>query len=518
MNTSDTSYRIMIVDDEAILRTGVYHLCNWKDYGIEVVGGASNGEEALQLIPQLQPHVVFTDVVMPVMDGVEFAKVMQKQYPHIKVIVLSSYSEFEYVRETFKYGVTDYLLKPKVSAPELVNLIHTLCADIPSQSPAGLNQKEESDNGILITRLLSNFGDEQNDLMSKLSTQLPLSHYRMLKCSATLQLSKTELTQAEIERLLISIAENHLSSFTYACFFQKEECSLLINYDQDDEEQVFPAIDQLARDVKTTLSDLTFVLSNSFSSLSDLQATNDRMIQALGKMIYFHHKYWIPETEIQWDPVKVSLDSGAFTAAITNNDYSQACSLLKAFFCQVKQHQAYDDYSLKRLSQNLIYTIINTIEQLQFNSTQLNLSKIRLFKSIDLAPDLDELEHILIELLQEIESKMSEQGERRNKVVLQRIYHYVDQNYDQDISLSELAQQLHLNYSYLSSYFKQQTNENLTAYINKVRVEKAKQLLMNWNLSISEISRMTGFSEHNYFSKVFKKLTGQTPAEYRNHI
>lgn len=518
MNANDTSYRIMIVDDEAILRTGVYHLCNWKEFGIEVVGGASNGEEALQLIPQLQPHVVFTDVVMPVMDGVEFAKAMQKQYPHIKVIVLSSYSEFEYVRETFKYGVTDYLLKPKVSAPELVNLIHTLCADISSHSTAGLNQKEESDSGILITRLLSNFGDEQEELMSKLSLQLTHSHYRILKCSSTLQLSKTELSQTEIERTVISIAEKHLIDFHYACFFQKEECSLLINYDQADEEQVFPAVDPFAREVKKAFPYLTFVLSNSFSALSDLQACNDRLIQTLGKVIYYDQKCWIPETEIQWDSARVSLDSGAFTGAITSNDIPQACSILKAFFREVKQTQAYDDYSLKRLCQNLIYTIFNTIEQLQLNSTQLNLSKIRLFKSIDLAPSLDELEQILIELLLEIEVKLNEQGDRRNKIVLQRIYSYVDQNYDQDISLSELAQQLHLNYSYLSSYFKQQTNENLTAYINKVRVEKAKQLLADWNLSISEISRLTGFSEHNYFSKVFKKLTGQTPAEYRNHI
>lgn len=517
MNGNDTSYRIMIVDDEAILRTGVYHLCNWKEFGIEVAGGASNGEEALQLIPQLQPHVVFTDVVMPVMDGVEFAKAMQKQYPHIKVVVLSSYSEFEYVRETFKYGVTDYLLKPKVSAPELVSLIHTLCADIPSHSSAGLSQKEESDSGILITRLLSNFGDEQESLLTKLSTQLTHSHYRMLKSSSTLMLSKTELTQAEIERSIISIAENHLTGVHYACFFQKEECSLLINYDQADEEQVFPAVDLFTREVKKTLPYLTFVLSNSFTALSDLQACNDKLVQALGKIIYFTQKSWITETEIQWNPTKAALDSSALTTAITSNNVSQGCSLLKAFFQEVKQTQAYDDYSLKRLCQNMIYTIFNTIEQLQVNSTQLNSSKIRLFKSIDLASSIDELEQILIELLHDIEVKLNEQGDRRNKILLQRIYSYVDQNYDQDISLSELARQLHLNYSYLSSYFKQQTNENLTAYINRIRVEKAKKLLTDWNLSISEISRLTGFSEHNYFSKVFKKLTGQTPAEYRNH-
>lgn len=81
-----------------------------------------------------------------------------------------------------------------------------------------------------------------------------------------------------------------------------------------------------------------------------------------------------------------------------------------------------------------------------------------------------------------------------------------------------MANALHLNYTYLSSYFKQRTQENLTSYINRVRTDKAKELLLDPSLSVSEISRLTGFSDHNYFSKVFKKMTGMTPVEYRHQI
>ncbi|MNE86168.1 HTH-type transcriptional regulator YesS [compost metagenome] len=81
-----------------------------------------------------------------------------------------------------------------------------------------------------------------------------------------------------------------------------------------------------------------------------------------------------------------------------------------------------------------------------------------------------------------------------------------------------MASSLHLNYTYLSSYFKQRTHENLTSYISRVRTDKAKELLSDQELSVSEISRLTGFSDHNYFSKVFKKMTGMTPVEYRNQI
>jgi len=102
------------------------HLCNWSEYGIEIVAQASNGQEAIDHMESAAPHIVITDIVMPVMDGIEFSKIMKVKYPDIKIIVLSSYSEYDYVREVFKYGVTDYLLKPKVSASELITLIYLI--------------------------------------------------------------------------------------------------------------------------------------------------------------------------------------------------------------------------------------------------------------------------------------------------------------------------------------------------------------------------------------------------------
>ena len=507
----------MIVDDEAILRTGIHHLCNWNEYGISIVADASNGKEALQLIDSVQPHVVITDVVMPVMDGVEFAKIMQKKYPHIKIIVLSSYSEFDYVREAFKYGVTDYLLKPKVSAPELVQLIRSLCS-APSDPPVRSQQPEEINYGLLIHQMLNHMHTDPSEWADKLAARFPYEQLRLLKCSSTLQLSKSGLTQTELERSLIQLAKEHLAPIDAVCFFQHEECALLLNYKQADDKLIVPAVDAFARYAKQAMPHLTFVMSNSFPSFAYLKACSDRLSVCLSKMIYYPHKHWIAETEVSIEQVKIEFDTAAFTASINHIDFLQTRSIVKAFFLQAKTTCAYDDYSLKRFCQNLIYTIMSAMDQLHVKSTQFSSSKIRLFKTIDLAADLHELETIILQLLQEAETIIMEQGDSRHRVLLQRISQYIEENYDQDLSLTDLAEHFHLSYSYLSSYFKQQTNENLTTYINKVRIEKAKQLLLNWDLSISEVNRMTGFSEHNYFSKVFKKITGQTPVEYRSHL
>ena len=192
-----------------------------------------------------------------------------------------------------------------------------------------------------------------------------------------------------------------------------------------------------------------------------------------------------------------------------------ACKSLTSFFDEVKQGQAYDDYSLKRICQNIVYTTTSTLEQYKRLESGGTSSKLKQFKSIDLAHDIGELEHIMTLFINDLQSA-STQGDQQHSILLHQIYSYVGQNYANDISLTEMANHLHMNYSYLSSYFKQRTGENLTTYINRIRVEQAKKLLLDLNLSVSEISAMTGFSEHNYFSKVFKKITGFTPLEFRN--
>ena len=104
-------YSVLIVDDESILRNGLKHICDWEEEGFQLIGEAANGKEALEIIKDKEPNIVITDLIMPEIDGVELTKIIKKDYPNTKVLVLSNVSEFEYVKDTFKYGIHDYLLK-----------------------------------------------------------------------------------------------------------------------------------------------------------------------------------------------------------------------------------------------------------------------------------------------------------------------------------------------------------------------------------------------------------------------
>ncbi len=123
--------KVLIVDDEVLIRQGVKHYINWEQEGFQIVGEASNGKEAIELIELLNPHIVITDIVMPVMDGMELTAFIKSHYPEIEVIVLSSFGDFDYVRSTFQHGVADYILKPKLEGPELLKALQKVAKNLP---------------------------------------------------------------------------------------------------------------------------------------------------------------------------------------------------------------------------------------------------------------------------------------------------------------------------------------------------------------------------------------------------
>ncbi|MDB1942584.1 response regulator, partial [Clostridium tertium] len=123
-------YSVLIVDDESILRNGLKHICDWEEEGFQLIGEAANGKEALEIIKDKEPNIVITDLIMPEIDGVELTKIIKKDYPNTKVLVLSNVSEFEYVKDTFKYGIHDYLLKTEASAESIVPILKNMIDEI----------------------------------------------------------------------------------------------------------------------------------------------------------------------------------------------------------------------------------------------------------------------------------------------------------------------------------------------------------------------------------------------------
>jgi two-component system response regulator YesN len=139
--------KILIVDDELIFRQGIRYLIDWETYHYTIVGEATNGKEALKLIEKLSPDIVFCDIVMPILNGVELVKIASHRFPSVKIVVLSNFDEFNNVRQAFKFGACDYLIKSQISKAELLSCLDKLnlqnkeCKSSPSVSLAELTKQ-----------------------------------------------------------------------------------------------------------------------------------------------------------------------------------------------------------------------------------------------------------------------------------------------------------------------------------------------------------------------------------------
>ena len=123
--------KVLIIDDEQIMRQGIKHIMDWEKEGFLIVGEAKDGKEGLKMVKECSPHIVLADIVMPVMDGMEFSMRLQKECPGVKLIILSSYDKFEYVKTALLNGASDYILKPMLNAQSLLKTLLDTAAKIP---------------------------------------------------------------------------------------------------------------------------------------------------------------------------------------------------------------------------------------------------------------------------------------------------------------------------------------------------------------------------------------------------
>jgi two-component system, response regulator YesN len=168
--------RIVIVDDEKMIREGLARTMPWNDMGVEVVGAAGNGYNALDIIREKKPHIVLTDIRMPKMDGLQLLQIVKEENPKIKVVMLSGYDDFAYAQQAIKYGASDYLLKP-INAEELQALVSRLIQTFKEEvfedlSYIKIKKNIEEELGQYITAIRLGSRDAAFSSLGKLSDRL----------------------------------------------------------------------------------------------------------------------------------------------------------------------------------------------------------------------------------------------------------------------------------------------------------------------------------------------------------
>jgi two-component system, response regulator YesN len=497
------TYKVLIVDDEMLIRQGIINYIDWENEGYTIIGEASNGEEALQLMKVFQPHIIITDIVMPGMDGIDLVRNVKKEYPNTEVIVLSSFENFDYVKQTFQNGVADYILKPKLNAEEL---LHTLKKVTQNQSKT-THQKEGSSyfQQILQKTLI---GYQSIREMEELLHDMPEDTFVLI-----------EVMWKELHAPLsnnVLVQKFTVEGFAKAHYISSKENGYLylINYANTYGEKLMEMINEI--NASFSHVHLQWVVSKAFSNLQQLKDMYENNHKKL-----VQHRFYLPQYRIirsdhlpPLDEVEANFDLNHMIYLFKRKQFNDAFLYLNKHVAILSQQYDTDVFEFQSWLENIIFNIIVLLGNMDYDVKDLEKQKYYYFSQINEAFDVSEALNAFEVFLAEV-AKIVLPNNEEELSNIQLLLDYIEENYNQHLTLRTLAKHFHFNPSYLSSYFSKHHKEGFSEYLNNVRINKAISMLQSTNMSISSISEAVGYSDPSYFTKVFKKLTNSSPSLYR---
>lgn len=513
-------YKVLIADDEYFIRYGLEQIIKWEEYGIEICGSVSNGLEALEVIIKEKPDLIITDVKMPEMNGLELLSEIKKRDIQTKVIVISGYNDFDYVKETLVYGVENYILKP-IDEDELSETILNAIAKIETeknQKPSKLKHQNYIIENVF-NRLVTNSIAirEVEERMEIFDIQLESDTYvvALLKI-----VGGTNEQTAKDQRALISKLEAHIQGYRHHAFLDLSGNIVLLfclDFDQpysNIEDLINRIIDMMTREEQVNVF---ATIGSQEDGIGDIHHSYSKAVDLLEYMYIYDQNTKISYNKVS--KLKKKLDDffdmniDQFKANLNAGNRFE----VELFFAELMQNAMSSKGSslnyIRSFLIELVAVLINIIKEkaLWKDKEVIYPEKLyeKLFGETDLKTSVQWLKNIAIKITELIQ-------EENNKpaTMYDQVLDYIHENYNKDISLKVIAGEFYVNSSYLGQMFKKEAGQLFSTYLNEYRIEKAKILLKTTKMKASHIAKEVGYSDANYFYKVFKKYTGVYPSEY----
>lgn len=528
--------KLMLVDDEAIIRKGIRTSIDWSSYGVEIAGEAANGRDALELALELKPHIVITDIRMPVMDGLALSNDLKKQLPDAKIIVLSGYDDFAYAREALSLGVYEYLLKP-VGAEDLISLITKLQGEILKEQAEKneslsanivFNENYPNIKSNFVNRILKGELPDSNAVMEKakaLKLDLLAPEYLVFTVDIDDFLLLTEdMPPRDVELLrfsVMNISEELLLSMTsgLVCYSEFEHLVGLVCA------KILPEslIDSLCKEIRHCIKkylglSVSIGIGKSCKNILEVSRSYSEALTALrskihrGKGSIIHYR----ERDDAERPLAVLYPSNEEKEIINHLKTLNIDGLNTAIgrvFAGFASSNA-DPESIKNICSRLLVMAISSIEDMGIDIQEHLGVNFNPYRSADKFDVLEDLQQWLKALFEKMSGLIQERKNSKFKGIIKTALQYIKENYQRDLSLADIAGIVYVTPNYLSRVFKEEMGVNFVDWLNQFRVEKAKVLLLEAGMKSYEVAEKVGYSDYKYFSYIFKKYTGCTPKEY----
>ena len=499
-------YDCLLVDDEAPARKMLELMIDWKEIGFNKPDAASNGQKAYEMCKIKKYDVVFTDIQMPIMDGIEFISKVKEIYPRQKFIIVSCHESFAYAKKAIKLGVSDYIIKDIMTKEELSTLL------IGMSNRAKLPRDEvvnEVENNMLQDYFLNGEIDlnELHNIIKYSKGKILVGYYIAISKNKNdsyiiknyknkLKSSYTAYAEIKSNHVFILKAEENVASKTQ-----------LLN-------QITTIANQIrALGYKHGVQSICIGISQIGKS-DEVKPLYDTAKEASGMKMFFGINknifYDSIEAKIELfsqDTVKEKILDFKNNLKNNGDTYKSLSEIYVSGFSGIMKvnYFRYINDSIMGILLDYIRRENVEWEVLKGKGLELNSEQVANLETIQ---DMKEYFVTAIELVNEVSHvNLNSISERASR--------FIRKNVHKTISLSLIADELHFNKSYLSRMFKEETGKNIVQYIVDCKIEKAKEYLEDHQYKLSEISDLLSFSNQQYFSIIFKKEMGLSPIEYR---
>ena len=522
---------VVIADDEKKICRLLEYLIDWEEIGAKLLGVAYDGISALQLIQEKKPDFLLTDIRMPGMDGLQLIEEAKKQNAALKCIIISGYKDFQYAQQGIRYGVRDYLLKP-INQEDLTRTLKKLVKET-------LEQKSNEEAQVHLEKTVKNYSGEFKRVFLKIVLeQKPEENPEtVLKEIRRLNTSQADSLQGQCLFIKPDIEYKDFTKEAYHLLIEKTMEILPVEFASDEAELIMEATDEgifllfcqeptdrealmkALNRVKDRVMGLQDLFPKIYFSaiITEPAGSCEELIRQIQKSRMSMYDRRLSDGGRPGPGEKSSLASRLSKLLEDRPEAFEADEIRKCLTEAKRLMYGAKDISgldVKAGLVQLAYYYLDGFKQMDPALNQ-NLA-IRGFSwmfehcaTLDQAFDL--LEETLVKTLHEVLDHL------KNREIKPVSYakHYIEENKGINIKLEELAKNAGFSYTYFSYLFKKETGKTLTEYIQLVRIETAKKLLVEKERSISEIGELVGYNDIKFFTKQFKKTLGVSPNEYR---
>lgn len=534
--------KVFLVEDEMVIRRGIKNSIDWEKEGYIFCGEASDGELAYPMIIKEKPDILITDIRMPFMDGLELCKLVKKELPNIKILILSGYDEFDYAKEAIRLGVTEYLLKP-ISSGKLLEALNGVSESI-------RREKEDKD---LVRKYMEEMRENTEHEKQKFFEQMIAGNLSMADALETGKKYEMNLSAGMYNLLLFRFTlgkENRksgelLGEAEYAIEKLTERLEYVFEFQRgvegwafllmaDNEEQMSERVKELSKDLEEIMKNYSTIayfggIGQPVARLRELEESFREAERALAARFTMELNRIISVEDIRMAQNVDTLDDIEITSFgeiektrtmlekfLNNGAEDEIDEFVDVYINELPEENLKSVLMRQYIIMDAYIVMMSFCEKIEGIEGEMQAQSEELKNSMKTIQTLEEIKNYIRMLLKKIIGVRDTISGRRYSDIIEIAKEKIRKTYMSDeISLNTIAAEVGMSPSYFSSIFSKEMGKTFVEYLTEIRMDRAKELLMCSSMKTSEIGYEVGYKDPHYFSYIFKKTQNCTPKEFR---